>query len=204
MNYVTCVYEDDITHLVMLKMFDQFPKCFSEHCSIHCHGFGKIKKNILAYNNAANYGYYFIITDLDKNECAPSLIGDWLPVKHGEKLVFRVAVREIESWLLADRNNFASFFRVSRDLIPLSPENEPDPKKIIFSLARRSQKRDIREGIPPIDNMASIGPGYNIELGNFINNYWDIAIARTRSNSLDRALKALQKIAPPDNLCSKT
>jgi hypothetical protein len=64
MIHLTCVYEDEPTHLVMLKMLEQFPGCFNESTSISCHGFGKIKKNIKAYNNAARYGYYFMLCEI--------------------------------------------------------------------------------------------------------------------------------------------
>jgi hypothetical protein len=199
---ITCVYEDEPTHLVMCKMFEQFPNKFERTTSIHCQGNGKIKKSIAAYNNAAKYGYYFVITDLDNSKyiCAPSLRNEWLPFPQHPNLLFRIAVHEIESWLLADRDNFASFFKISRDLIPLSPDDVEDPKQIIFSLARRSRKRNIREGIPPIDNTASLGPGYNVELGDYITHYWDISNARLHSKSLDKTIHALQRLLPENKI----
>jgi hypothetical protein len=182
-------------------MFEQFPNGFEVRTPIHCRGNGKIKKQIAAYNNAAQYGFYFVITDLDngKYDCAPSLINEWLPFPHNQQFLFRVAVHEIESWLLADRDNFATFFSVSRDSVPLSPDGDADPKQTIFSLARRSKKRYIREGIPPIDKTASIGHGYNLELGDYIMNYWNINTAREHSNSLDKAILALQKLLSENN-----
>jgi hypothetical protein len=196
MIYLTCVYEDTPTHLVILKMLEQFPGCFVESTSIPCHGFGKIKKNIKAYNSAARYGYYFVVTDLDtKYECAPLLIKDWLSVRQNNKLVFRVAVREVESWLLGDRKSFASFFSISRELVPSMPDILKDPKHIVIELAKRSRKRSIREAVVPLDNYASIGPGYNLVFQDYIRNHWDIAVARQRSPSLDRAMRALGKIA---------
>jgi hypothetical protein len=196
MIYLTCVYEDDPTHLAMVKMLKQFPGCFFESVSIPCHGFGKIKKNIRAYNNAARYGCYFVITDLDrKYDCAPLLIDDWLPDQRNDQLIFRVAVREIESWFLADRKGFAAFFSVSRELIPPKPDAAADPKLTVISLARGSKKRSIREAVVPVDDYASIGPGYNLVFQDYIQNYWDIAAARQHSPSLDRALRALGRIA---------
>jgi len=195
MIYMRCVYEDELTHQVMLKMFDCFPDCFSEYVSINCHGFGKIKRNILAYNKAAAAYNFFVITDLDtKYECAPALIADWLSCSPNQGLLFRVAVREIESWLLADKENIASFLGVSKTLIPLDSESELDPKNKIINLARRSRKRSIRNDIPPVDQYALIGPGYNAELSNFVQNHWDIATASLHSKSLDKALCALEKL----------
>jgi len=196
MIYCTSVYEDEITHQIMLKIYDYFQGCFSESTAIPCYGKGKIKKQIKAYNYAAQYGYFFVITDLDDDyECAPSLIKDWLPEQHTRQFLFRVAVHEIESWLLADRENFAAFFSVSQGLIPLNPDKETDPKHIVISLAKRSKKRDIRETIVPIDEYASIGPGYNIQFQSFIKHTWNIDSARKNSPSLDKTIKSLERIA---------
>jgi hypothetical protein len=196
MIYFTCVYEDEPTHLAMRKIFDQFPGQFTEFVSIPCHGFGKIKKNIKAYNSAARYGYYFIIADLDSTYgCAPLLVDDWLPVQRSDRLIFRIAVREIESWFLADRKDFAAFFSVSQELVPLDPDTVADPKHTVISLAKKSKKRSIREALVPVDNYASIGPGYNLMFQDYIQNHWDIASARQHSPSLDRAMRALGRIA---------
>jgi len=195
MIYCTSVYEDEVTHQVMLKIYEFFG-CFSEYRDIPCNGKGKIKKQITAYNDAAQYGYYFVITDLDDDyKCAPLLIKDWLPAQFSTQLLFRVAVHEIESWLLADRKNFASFFSISYDLIPIEPDKETDPKSIVISLAKRSRKKIIREAIVPIDDFVSIGPGYNVQFKNFIQKFWDINSARKNSPSLDRAIKLFERIA---------
>ena len=196
MVYFTSVYEDEITHQVMLRIYASFQGCFSESKAIPCKGNGKIKRQINAYNFAAEHGYYFVITDLDKNDCAPSLLRDWLPVKPNNQLLFRVAVHEVESWLLADRENFASFFSINQNLIPLNPDNEADPKCTVFSLAKKSRKKEIREAIVPIDEHAINGPGYNIQLQRFIQNMWNIGSARKNSPSLDRTIKALDKLVP--------
>jgi hypothetical protein len=195
MIYITCVYEDEPTHHVMLKMFNQFHNSFSEGVSIFCNGFGKIKKNIMAYNKAAKYGYYFVITDLDNEGCAPSLIEKWLPANRNDQLLLRVAVHEIESWLLADRESFSSFFAISREIIPARPDTLADPKQTVISLAKKSRKRSIRNAFVPIDDHASIGPGYNLEFRNYIQNHWNIAVARKHSPSLEKAMIALSKIA---------
>jgi hypothetical protein len=198
MIYYTSVYEDEVTHQVMLKIYEFFQGCFSESRSIPCHGKGKIKKQITAYNSAAQYGYYFVITDLDNEyDCAPLLIKDWLKARCSSQLLFRVAVHEVESWLLADRENFASFFSISQNLIPQKPDNETDPKRTVISLAKRSRKREIRDAIIPIDNYASIGPGYNSLLQSFIQKTWNIDTARKNSPSLDKAIRSFEKIAYP-------
>jgi hypothetical protein len=188
----------------MLRLYGFFNNSFAESMAISCRGKGKIRKQISAYNNAAKYGHFFVITDLDNEyQCAPSLILDWLPRQRAGQLLFRVAVREIESWLLADRENFAAFFSISQHLVPLNPDNETDPKHLVISLAKRSRKREIRDAIIPIDDYARIGPGYNIQLQDYIQNIWNIDSARRNSQSLDRAIKALEKIAYSEKKASQ-
>ena len=196
MIYFTSVYEDEPTHQVMLRLYDYFKDCFAEIRTIPCNGKGKIKRQINAYNKAAQYGHYFIITDLDNSyDCAPALIKDWLPNHSTGNFLFRVAVHEIESWLLADRENFASYFSVSPQLIPLYPDNEADPKYTLISLANRSRKKTIRKDVVPIDSFAKTGPGYNMQLQIYIQKSWNIDFARRNSPSLDRAIMSLEKIA---------
>jgi len=195
MIYFTSVYEDELSHQIILKLYDFFRGCFTESMAISCRGKGKIKKQINAYNNAARHSYFFVITDLDNEyQCAPSLIKDWLHGQRTDQLLFRVAVREIESWLLADRENFASYFSISQDLVPLNPDNEIDPKRTVISLAKKSRKRGIREALVPIDDYAKTGPGYNSQLQSYVQNIWNIDSARRNSQSLDRAIKSLEKI----------
>jgi hypothetical protein len=196
MIYITCVYEDEPSHQAMLKMLSCFPDDYTENVAIPCHGFGKIRKNIAAYNLAARHEHYFVLTDLDTaHECAPDLISQWLPHERSPQLTFRVAVHEVESWFLADRESFASFFSVNKALLPLSSDTLADPKQAVFNLARKSRKRQMREAILPIDEYARIGPGYNLEFCDYIQNYWNIAKARQSSPSLDKAMTALEKIA---------
>jgi hypothetical protein len=199
MIYITCVYEDEPSHQAMLKMLSCFPDDYTESAAIPCHGFGKIRKNIVAYNLAARHGHYFVLTDLDAAyKCAQDLINQWLPYERSPQLIFRIAIHEIESWFLADRDSFASFFSVSKARLPLSADTLPDPKQTVFNLVRRSRKRQIREAILPIDKDARIGPGYNTEFCDFIQNYWNIERARLLSPSLDKAMAALEKMTQPN------
>ena len=154
-------------------------------------GFGYIKKRIAAFNRAALGSPYFALTDLDEAPCAPGLIQDWLPETPSPNLLFRVAGREVESWLLADRDRFASFIGRPSSQLPPDADAEPDPKAKIISLARRSSKRRIREGVPPRPGTsARIGPAYNDILTQFVYDQWEPREAVNRSDSLKRCIAA--------------
>ncbi|MCS7168176.1 MAG: hypothetical protein RMI91_03400 [Gemmatales bacterium] len=65
--------------------------------------------------------------DLDRDaSCAPALRKRYL-AQLAPYLCFRVAVRAIEAWLLADAPNLARFLHVCPNLIPPDPESLSDP-----------------------------------------------------------------------------
>jgi hypothetical protein len=73
-------------------------------------GFGYLKGRISDFNRmAAKVMPVLLVTDLDRLECAPELVTSWLPGGPDANLLFRVAIRETESWVLADRSAFAEF-----------------------------------------------------------------------------------------------
>jgi hypothetical protein len=76
-------------------------------------GKDRIEQRLLGYNNAARYTPWLVLVDLDTEECAPSLRSHWLP-KPAPLMCFRVVVRSIESWLLADPPGSRNFSRLIR------------------------------------------------------------------------------------------
>lgn len=72
----------------------------------------------------------------------------------------RFAVNELESWLMADREGMADYLRIALANIPAYPETEPDPKKTLVNLARKSKVSRIRNAlIPPEHHGGVVGPG---------------------------------------------
>jgi hypothetical protein len=108
-----------------------------------------LRASIAGYNNAARFQPWVVLVDLDHEfACAPELCGNWINAK-AAKLCFRVAVRAVESWLLADRESIANFLSVAQSRIPTDPESESDPKQLMVDLAARSKRRSIREDMVP-------------------------------------------------------
>jgi hypothetical protein len=137
------------------------------------------------------------LTDLDRTECAPLKVQEWFDFPKNRNLIFRIAVREVESWLLADRRNFANFMGVPISRIPELPEDIPDPKALLFDLARHSNKKIIKEDIPPESGSgASDGKNYNGRLIEFVTDNWDIDNAKVSSvcKSLTSAITAFRNI----------
>lgn len=160
-------------------------------------GKSTLLKKLAGYNSAAAYMPWFVLLDLDDDyPCAPAALKAWLGDQPAsEHMCLRIAVAEMESWLLADVEAVASFLGVSRALIPPDPDRLSNPKELVVNLARRSNKRAIREGLVPRQGSgASVGPTYASDVSNFGLKSWRPAIARERSESLDRALRALEQL----------
>jgi len=191
------VVEDTLSETVFAKLLEHSGKPYVLGACYRKGGFGYIKKNISGFNRAARGRPFFVLTDLDQYECAPDLIREWLQEPMTANFVFRVAVREVEAWLLADRDGIADFLGVSVQSIPLDAEDIDDPKLLIIQLGRTSRRRDIRADIaPPTGSTAKQGPDYNARLQSFVMTTWSVDAACSRSDSLFRAVRRLRTFEP--------
>ncbi|MFA5863647.1 MAG: hypothetical protein WC975_03075 [Phycisphaerae bacterium] len=151
----------------------------------------------MGFNNAAKGTPFLVLTDLDKSDCPPVLINEWFSGQKNHNLIFRIAVREVESWLLADRNGFAKFIRIRETLIPADVENIGDPKQFLIDLVRKSPKTTLKNDIIPRErSTAKTGPNYNGRLVDFVYHGWNIRTAQRNSHSLDKTVAALSKFIP--------
>jgi len=151
------------------------------------------------YNQAARFSPWIAVVDLDRApECAPLLIRQHLP-HPGAGMKFRVAVRAVEAWLLADRDTLAEFLAVPQNRLPFQPEAEPDPKAALVSLARQSKRRDVRDDmVPRPGSGAKVGPAYTARLIEYVTvaspAQWRPEEAAQRSDSLRRCIAALHTL----------
>lgn len=137
---------------------------------------------------------WFVLCDLDQDECAPSFIEQALP-DTPPQLCLRVAVREVESWLLADPG-LARFLRIPETLIPNDPEELATPKRYVVDAARASTSRQIRSAVTPSTRSKNpIGRRYTPTLIDFVRDHWDPERAAERSDSLRRAMGAVARLA---------
>jgi hypothetical protein len=156
-----------------------------------------LRKRIAGFNAAAAGSPWLILTDLDQGDCAPALVNQWLPGGAHPNLIFRVAVREVESWVLADRQGFAAFSGLRIGTLPASPEQLADPKSDLLRLARSATKRNVRDDLVPRPGSTSrVGPNYNGRLAEFIATRWSLARAEKNAPSLRSAADALRRFQP--------
>lgn len=155
-----------------------------------------ILDNLTAFNSAAHFGAWFVLIDLDQDDdCAPELKIRELP-HPARYMSFRVAVREVESWLLADRDRIAKCLRVPISLIPELPEDETNPKASIVNLAKSSRSEGLKADlVPSKSGMREVGPGYHRRMVEFAmdpHRGWRPNIAARVSPSLDKCISNLK------------
>jgi hypothetical protein len=195
---INLVFEDVLSEAVLKQMLKQSQRPFLVGDCFNERGKDRMKKNISAFNNAAKGMPYLVLTDLDNKDCPRVILSEWLTQPKHPNLVFRIAVKEVEAWLLAHRSAFAEFLDISVDNIPRDADLIADPKQCLINLvAEKSKKRKLREAIVPAPNStAKIGKDYNRPLIEFVNESWQVASAQTNSPSLERTMNALINFQP--------
>lgn len=159
-------------------------------------GFGYLKSSLEKFCNVSKRSPLLLITDLDKAPCPATLVSSWLGSKRKpDNLIFRVAVREVEAWLIADHVGMKALLGKGASKLPRDPDLLPDPKRALLALAANAP-RDVRSDLLPRPGaIASQGLGYNARLGDFVHNTWDPERAAINSGSLRRALDRLKDLA---------
>ena len=187
------VAEGKIDTLVVKKIFIETD--IKLRVSYSCQGKPDFKRKIKNYNNAAQHLPFFALCDLDRDECAPSTRSEMLS-NISSLMCFRIAVRAIEAWLMADREAFAESFSVVQARIPREPDIIDNPKTELINIARKSGRAKIREGIPPSpEGGRRVGSEYTIIMTEFINSHWSPKRACKNSDSLASAWRRCERFA---------
>jgi hypothetical protein len=160
-------------------------------------GKAQLRQRVTGYNRAARLSPWVVLVDLDNEEsCAPTLVSKWLS-DPAPNMCFRVAVRMVESWLLADRDRLAQFLAVPKGRLPANPDSIDNPKQTIVGLAGGSRRRDIRvDMIPRPGSGRSVGPAYTSRLIEFVAGptaIWQPDAASKASDSLNGCLQRLRR-----------
>ena len=138
-HQIVLVVEDVLSEAVLRKMI-AIPAGVINRV-ICTRGNDQIKQGIEKFKNASNVFPHVILTDLDRYSCAPALLEHWGATDLPSRLLFRIAIREVEAWLLADREGIANYFQIPLNKVPLHPEMENDPKQTLINLARKARKK---------------------------------------------------------------
>lgn len=158
-----------------------------------------LRGKIQAYNNAARHGRWIVLVDLDHEaDCAPRLREAWLS-NIAPHLCFRIAVREVEAWLLADAETLAPSLRVRRNQVPADPEALRSPKTAMVQLANRSRRSSVRQDMMPRKGSGrAVGPAYTSTLTEYVRNCWRPDVAARNAESLRRSIACLEQLVASD------
>lgn len=159
-----------------------------------CSGKQDLLRRLPGFNRAAQLSPWFVLVDLDAVDCAPPFVGQWLP-QPASQMCFRVAVRELEAWLLADRVRVATFLGVRQNAIPADPEELQDPKQTLVNIAQKSRLSTIRDELVPHPASGRlVGAGYTGRIIEFATKRWRPEAAAERAESLRRCLHRLTEV----------
>lgn len=193
MTGVFLATEDELSESLGEKLVNLAGLCVDHR--IRRNGAGYLRSRIKNFCEIARRFPVVLITDLDMVECPVTLKRQWLganPVP--DDLIFRVAVREIESWVLADHQGIYDLMGDRVGLLPDQVDLLADPKRVMLDAASRA-RRDIREELVTTRGaLASQGMGYNQVLSNFIRRTWSFEQASQRSPSLRLAFQRVQEL----------
>ena len=196
MRDVALATEDELSEVVGQRLVNDAGADLAVTVRLRRRGFGYLRSRMRNLCELARQMPVLLLTDLDNERCPATLIGAWS--RHDAvpgQLLFRVAVRQVESWLLADREGVSSLLSVSVRQFPDNADELPNAKQSFLRLARRAPRRIRDELTAEQGATASQGLGYNAFLCDFVRNRWDPARAATRSDSLNRARSRLAELA---------
>ena len=154
-----------------------------------------VLNNLEGYNNAGRHFPWFVLVDLDRDrDCAPLAHAEWLP-QPTPRLCFRIAVRTVEAWLMADVETLASYLDIPRNKVPPDAESLESPRTTLVNLARRSRRKRIREDmVPRQDSGRQVGPVYVSRLIEYVDTTWRPQVAAQRADSLQRTIVCLRRL----------
>lgn len=194
MPYISLATEDELSEAVGLKLIACFMPDFEVSQLLRKGGFGYLRSRIRPFCEMARSEPLLLLTDLDANVCAPTLRSSWLGSNPApDNFLFRVAVREIEAWLIADTVALKKLLG-GRVRVTQNPDCIPNPKEFLLSLAASAPRAVKNDLLPMKGAVASKGLGYNRRLCGHVRTDWDPSRAAQSSASLARTINALRKL----------
>jgi len=202
---VYIVGEDAVTFTIIEKILTYCSDGFKVITKLPARG-GQIKSKIAEFNKLSKSNPVVLLTDLDAYSCAPQMIEQLIEAKNND-FIFNIAVDEAEAWLMADREGFASYFKIKIEDMPSAYQTKQGGRKpltemkfvykssmyLTHELIQKSKSSEYIRQLTPKKNAAK-GPEYNGCILPFIQNVWNIDSARQNSDSLNRMILRIESI----------
>ena len=139
LNSVILAVEDTLSDAVSTKILESFG--IEIMLRIGFKGNSYLKQKAPSLNQTARGSYdVFMLTDLDSPQnCPPQLIQSWIRAPLNSGFFLRVAVMEVESWIMADRSALARFLSIPVRRIPSNTDDIDNPKEFLVSACTKEQ-----------------------------------------------------------------
>lgn len=187
--------EDELSEALALRLVSEVRTPHQVTLKLRKGGFGYLQSKMDSWCQLAQQQVVLVLTDLDRAACPVEFRDKWLGNRGvPANLLLRVAVRESESWVLADHIAMRELIG-AKGVLPPYPDTLPEPKQTLLGLAKGAPRSVREELIKAIDGNLSQGLGYNARLTHWVNTQWSPKRAAERSPSLARARVRIREVA---------
>ncbi len=191
--------EDALSEAIGLKLLTELPHSYRVNHLLRKDGSGYLRSRMDSWQQMAQHQVILILTDLDQISCPLTLRQTWLrKASPHANLFLRIAVREVESWVLADHEAITQLIGIKAKL-PTQPDELPDPKRHLLELAKRAPRSIRQDLVKESGIVIRQGIGYNARLTHWVETAWSPERAASRSPSLQRTRRRLQELAQRSN-----
>ena len=193
MTPIAIATEDPLSEAIALRLIADIPTPHFIQLKLGKTGNGYLRSKMISWYQMAQHQVMLVLTDLDRANCLVEFRDQWLPTAPPQNLLLRVAVREVESWVLADHIAMRALIG-AKGVLPAAPDELADPKQSLLKLAKSAPKQVRADLLKNIGGNLAQGLGYNARLTAWINSEWSPQRAAERSPSLARARLRLNEV----------
>ena len=193
MTPIAIATEDQLSEAIALRLIADISTPHLVQHKLGRRGNGYLKSKMDNWYQMAQQQVMLVLTDLDRADCLVEFRDKWLASEPPDSLLLRIAVREVESWVLADHVAMRELIG-AKGVLPVAPDELPDPKQALLRLAKGAPKQVRNDLLKTIDGHLSPGLGYNARLSEWVNSVWNPQRAAVRSPSLARARLRLNEV----------
>jgi hypothetical protein len=193
MTPIAIATEDQLSETIALRLISEISTPHYITFKLGKGGNGYLRSKMNSWYQMAQQQIVAVLTDLDQANCLVEFRDEWLVAEPPKNLLLRIAVREVESWVLADHVAMRTLIG-AKGVLPAAPDELADPKQSLLILAKNASKKIRADLLKTVDGNLTQGLGYNARLSAWVNSEWNPQRAADRSPSLARARLRLSEV----------
>ena len=186
MTPIAIATEDQLSEAIALRLIAEVKAPHRVALKLGKTGNGYLRARMSSWCQMAQRQVMFVLTDLDRANCLVEFRDQWLVTEAPKNLLLRIAVREVESWVLADHVAMRALMG-AKGVLPVAPDELADPKQSLLRLAKGAPRQVRDDLLKAIGGNLAQGLGYNARLSAWVHSDWCPQRAAERSPSLARA-----------------